>query len=99
MLVHSVFFWLKPDLTPAQRAEFRGGLDSLSAVRSVEHVYVGIPATTAKRPTIDDTYSFALTILCRDVAAHDAYQIDPIHKAFVARFSSYWTRVQVYDAA
>lgn len=99
MLVHSVFFWLKPELTELERAEFRRGLASLSGIKSVDHVYIGVPATTAKRATIDDSYSFALTILCRDVAAHDAYQVDPLHRAFVETFSKCWTRVQIYDAA
>lgn len=99
MLVHSVFFWLKPELTVAQRAEFRRALETLANVKSVERVYVGTPAATMKRPIIDDSYSFALTIVCRDVAAHDAYQVDPLHKAFVEKCSSMWTRVQIYDAA
>ena len=99
MLVHSVFFWLKPELTAAQRAEFRRGLESLSGVQAAEHVYVGTPAPTPKRPVVEDTYSFALTIVCRDLAAHDAYQVDPLHRAFVDTFKSYWARVQIYDAA
>jgi hypothetical protein len=99
MLVHSVFFWLKPDLTPTQRTEFRAGLDSLVGIKAVDRVFIGTPAPTGKRPIIDDTYSYALTILCRDVAAHDAYQVDPLHQAFVNTFKSYWTRVQIYDAA
>jgi hypothetical protein len=99
MLVHSVFFWLKPDLTEAQRADFRTRLTSLTAIKCVEQVHVGTPAPTAKRPTIDDTYHFALTIICRDVAAHDAYQVDPLHRAFVDACKSYWARVQIYDAA
>ncbi len=99
MLVHSVYFWLKPELTAAQRAEFRRALETLSNVKSVERVHVGTPAATTKRPIIDDSYAFALTIVCRDVAAHDAYQVDPLHKAFVEKCSSMWTRVQIYDAA
>jgi hypothetical protein len=99
MLVHSVFFWLKPDLTLAQRTEFRAALDSLVGIKAVDRVLIGAPAPTGKRPVIDDTYSYALTILCRDVAAHDAYQVDPLHQAFVNTFKSYWTRVQIYDAA
>ena len=99
MLVHSVFFWLKPDLSATQRVEFRRALETLSGVKSVERVYVGTPAATAKRPIIDDSYSFALTVVCKDVAAHDAYQVDPLHQAFVAKCSAMWTRVQIYDAA
>jgi hypothetical protein len=99
MLVHSVFFWLKPELTAAQCAEFRRGVDSLAGIKAVEAVYVGVPAATEKRAVIDDSYSVALTVLCKDVAAHDAYQVDPLHLAFVNTFKTCWSRVQIYDAA
>lgn len=98
MLVHAVYFWLKADLTEAQRAEFQRGVDSLADIKSVEKVYIGRPAATAKRPVIDDSYSVALVVLCRDVAAQDAYQVDPRHLAFVEKFKTYWTRVQIYDS-
>jgi len=99
MLVHSVYFWLRSDLSAAQRAEFRRGVESLAGIAAVEKLYVGAPAATEKRPIIDDTYSFALTVLLQDVAAHDAYQVDPIHHAFIASCKAFWTRVQIYDAA
>jgi Stress responsive A/B Barrel Domain len=99
MLVHTVYFWLKPELTPAQRADFRRGVESLAGIKAVEKVYVGAPAATERRPIIDASYSVALTVVCKDVAAHDAYQVDPIHLAFVNAFKTFWTRVQIYDAA
>lgn len=99
MLVHSVFFWLKSDLTPAQRDTFRRGLESLRAIKSVETLYIGAPAPTEQRPVIDHSYSAALTIVFQDVAAHDAYQVDPVHLAFVAECKTLWIRVQIYDAA
>lgn len=99
MLVHTVYFWLKPELTAAQRADFRKGVESLGGIKAVEKIYVGTPAATAKRPIIDDSYSFALTVVCKDVAGHDAYQVDPIHLAFVNAFKTFWTKVQIYDAA
>lgn len=98
MLVHSVYFWLKPELSDAQRADFRRGVESLAGIKSVEKIYVGTPAATPKRAVIDDSYSVALTVLCRDLAAQDAYQIDPIHLAFVEQFKTFWTRVQIYDS-
>lgn len=99
MLVHTVYFWLKPELTDAQRVEFRAGVESLGGIKAIEQIYVGTPAATQKRPVIDDSYSVALTVVCKDLAAHDAYQVDPLHLQFVERFKSYWTRVQIYDAA
>jgi hypothetical protein len=98
MLVHSVFFWLKPELTAQQRADFRAGVESLGGIKAVSAVYVGVPAKTPKRPIIEDSYSLALTVVCQDIAAHDAYQVDPIHLAFVNSFKTYWSRVQIYDA-
>jgi hypothetical protein len=98
MLVHTVYFWLKSELTAAQRAEFRRGVESLGGIKAAEKVYVGTPAATEKRPVVDDSYAVALTVVCKDVAGHDAYQVDPIHLAFVATFKTFWTRVQIYDA-
>jgi hypothetical protein len=98
MLVHCVYFYLKPEITEAQRADFRRGLESLAGVKSAEKVYVGKPADLPKRPVLDDTYSFGLTVIFKDTAGHNAYQTDPIHVAFLDKFRSYWTRVQVYDA-
>ena len=98
MLVHSVFFWLKPELTLTQRADFRAGVESLAGIKAVDAVYVGTPAATEKRPIIDDSYSIALTVLCKDVRAQNAYQIDPLHLAFIDKFRTFWSRVQIYDA-
>ncbi len=100
MLVHSVFFYLREDLTPAQIEEFRrDGLESLRAIESITTFYVGRPAVMTPRPVVDSTYSFGLTCVFKDIAAHDHYQVHKIHTDFVARFKSYWTRVQIYDAA
>ena len=98
MLYHCVYFWLKPELTAAQRAEFRRGVESLAGIRVVEKVAVGAPAATERRPVIDATYDVALIVTCRDVAAQNAYQVDPLHLEFVKNFNTFWTRVQIYDS-
>lgn len=98
MLYHCVYFWLKPGLTPAERAEFRAGVESLKAIKAAAKVSVGVPAATPPRPVVDASYDVALVVECADVAAEAAYQVDPLHLAFVARFKMYWTRVQIYDS-
>ena len=97
MLVHTVFFWLKSDLNSDQRSAFRAGVDSLTGIESAEAVYVGTPADT-DRPVIDRSYDIGLTVVLKDMAAHDAYQVDPIHRKFVDEFGSFWERVVIYDA-
>jgi hypothetical protein len=98
MLYHCVYFWLKPELTPAQRSEFRAGVESLKGIKAVSKVSVGAPAGTSRRPVIDHSFDVALIIECKDVAAEAAYQVDPLHVAFVEKFKTFWTRVQIYDS-
>ena len=98
MLVHTVFFWLKPGLSDADRQTFRKGLESLATIRSADQVYIGTPAATVKRPIIDTSYDFALTVILKDIPSHDAYQVDPIHKEFIKNCASMWARLQIYDA-
>lgn len=97
MLIHTVFFWLKPDLTEQQRTEFRKGVESLKTIPCIVDAHVGTPAPVPDRPVVDKSFAVGLTVICKDVAAHNAYQVDPIHLAFVERFRTYWSRVQIYD--
>jgi len=99
MLIHSVFFWLKPETSGAQREAMRQGLESLRGIKSVDALYFGIPAAMPERPVRDSSYAFGLTVVFKDLAAHDAYQIDPLHEAFNQNFRPLWARVQVYDAS
>jgi len=98
MFVHTVFFWLKRDLSQADRAAFEKGLASLLEIRTIRHGAWGRPADT-DRPVIDRTYDYGLTTIFEDKAGHDAYQVDPVHTAFVDACSKYWIRVLVYDFA
>jgi len=98
MLIHSVYFWLKTGLTASERAHFRAEVKKLSAVRTIEKIYVGAPASIRERDVTERSFDIALTIVFRDGPAHDAYQVDPIHLAFVERNKASWTRVQVYDS-
>lgn len=96
MFVHTVLFWLKPDLTAAERAEFEAGLKSLAEIPSVREIHVGRPAST-DRPVVDRTYSYGVDVHFDDLAGHDAYQVHPLHTGFLATHSPKWLRVVIYD--
>lgn len=98
MLVHTVYFWLREDLTDEQRKAFKEeGIDRLKEISSTDAVFTGVPAST-DRPVIDRSYDFGLTVVLKDMQAHDEYQVDPIHTDFIKRFGDYWTKVTIYDA-
>jgi Stress responsive A/B Barrel Domain len=100
MLVHTVVFWLRPELTSTERETFaREGLDSLRGIPTVRALHLGRPAAIPPRPVVDASYDFSITVLFDDVPGHDIYQVHPVHLAFLARFKTSWTRVQIYDAA
>ena len=95
--VHSVYFWLRPDLTTQQREAFVRGLEALRGIETVQHGWIGVPAGT-DRPIIDRSYSYALTLAFADDAGQDAYQVHPVHDRFREQFGDFWTRVLIYDS-
>lgn len=98
MLIHNVFFYLRKDLDGPEFTDFRIGLEGLKQIEHAEAVYIGRPAPVAERPVLVANYDFCLTVLLKDVAAHDAYQQDPIHQAFLQTHKEKWDQVTVFDA-
>ncbi len=97
MLVHSVYFWITADASINDLEMFRTKLNALKGVPSAEAVYIGRPAAT-DRPVIDRSYDYALTVIFKDIDAHDAYQSDPIHKDFIHNCAKMFEKVVIYDA-
>jgi hypothetical protein len=96
MFVHSVYFWLKPDVTETERQQFIRGVHSLATVGTVRHGWTGKPADT-DRPIIDRTYSYAMVLVFDNKVGHDAYQVDPIHTVFLDELKHLWVQVKIYD--
>jgi len=98
MLVHTVIFWLKKDLSEDQQVVFTNEVKTLGEISSVESFHLGTPAPTPKRPVIEDSYDYAITVVLKDMDAHDDYQVDPIHLDFIDKCKDMWERVVIYDA-
>ena len=94
MLVHTVLFWLKKDLEADQVARFLEGVESLKNISSAEAVYVGTPSETPERPVIDTSYDVCLTVILKDIPAHDAYQTAERHLQFIEENKEKWTRYE-----
>lgn len=95
--VHSVYFWLRPELSSEQRDAFVRGLESLRGIEMVRHGWIGVPAAT-DRPVIDRSYSYALTLVFANDVEQEAYQVHAVHDRFRRDFETFWTRVQIYDS-
>jgi hypothetical protein len=96
MFVHTVFFWLQNPSEQANHDALAAGLKNLITISDITAAYVGRPAET-RRPVIDHSYDFGLTLVFTDKAAHDVYQEHPTHLQFVADCAHLWERVQIYD--
>lgn len=96
-LIHTVFFWLKEDISAEEKAQFEAGVKSLGTISHVKSFYMGPPAGTENRDVVDHSYSLALSCHFDDQAGQDAYQIDPIHLKFVDENKEAWAKVVVYD--
>lgn len=96
MFVHTVYFWLDKNLAEDERADFLEGLETLRKVDGVLCVLIGPPAPT-KRPAVDRTYDYALTVLTTGIEGYQVYQNHPIHQAFIERYSHHWAKVVIYD--
>jgi hypothetical protein len=97
MFVHAVYFWLRDNLTSAERSKFLAGVRSLRGIEGVKDGYIGVPAPT-DRPVIERGYSQALVLIFPDQAAHDAYQAHPVHDRFREDCGGFWTSVRIYDS-
>lgn len=97
MFVHAVYFWLKPDLAPAQARQFEELALAMAKIPTVKHLWLGKPAAT-NRPVIERSYSYALTVILEDAAGEEAYQKHPIHDTFREKCGAFWTKVQIFDS-
>lgn len=95
--LHVVYVWLKPDLERKDIEEFEQDMRALRKIKTVKKMQTGKPAGT-QRDVVDNTYSYVIVIYFDDARGHDLYQNDPIHRQFVEKHKSKWTRIQVYDA-
>jgi len=97
MFIHAVYFWLRQDLKPAERERFAAGLRSLRAIEGIRDGYIGVPAPT-DRPVIERGYSSSLVLIFPNQAAHDAYQVHPVHDRFREECGGFWTTVRIFDS-
>ena len=96
-VLHTVYFWLTPDLTTAERADFVAGAKALATAPTVAACHVGEPAGTPQRDVTDHSFDYCLQLHFASVADHDAYQVSAVHLTFVEEQAAKFATVRVYD--
>ncbi len=96
-MIHHVFFWLKNAGSQADRQQLIEGLKTLSAIKAVKKLLIGTPAATEQRGVVDNSYDVSELMYFDNIEGQNAYQVDPIHKTFVEKYSHLWEKVVVYD--
>ncbi|WP_416440601.1 Dabb family protein [Phnomibacter sp. MR] len=99
MIIHHVFFWLKEPDNAAHIVQLKAGLQTLAAIPQVKQLLIGGPASTEKRPVVDNSYQVSELMYFHSLEDQSAYQEHPIHQAFVQHCSHLWSNVLVYDMA
>ncbi|HEX9781688.1 MAG TPA: Dabb family protein [Opitutaceae bacterium] len=97
-LVHHVFFWLKNPGSKDNLAKLLARLKTLSGIETVKAIHIGVPASTEKRDVVDNSFAVSEILCFENVEGQNAYQVHPIHKAFVEKCSALWEKHIVYDA-
>lgn len=96
IIIHHVFFWLK-EPGEGNAKELIKGLNTLKAIPQVKKLLVGVPASTEKRDVVDNSFHVSELMYFDSVKDQDDYQVHPVHKAFVDKYSHLWEKVVVYD--
>ncbi len=98
-MIHTVYFWLDPDLDATARENFVQSAHALGEAPTVQHCFVGAPADTPEREVTDHSFDYSLHLLFANVADHNAYQVDPVHLKFVDEQAAKFKTVKVLDTA
>ena len=86
-IVHHVFFWLKNPGSEADRKQLIEGLNTLRAIKEIKQLLIGTPASTEKREVVDNSFDVSELMYFDNVEGQNAYQVHPVHKAFVDKYS------------
>jgi hypothetical protein len=96
-MIHQVYFWLHDK---NNTEEFlTEAVPMLGRCKGVAKFISGVPAATADRDVVDHSFQVSCTIFFDSLEEQLAYQTDPLHLEFIAKYSTMWSTVKVYDTA
>lgn len=97
-LAHMVFFTLEDPSEDAVKIMLIEMKKYLYGHPGLEYFSCGTRNLELDRPVNDQEFHVSLHTVFADRAAHDAYQIHPLHQEFITRNKSSWRHVRVFDS-
>jgi Stress responsive A/B Barrel Domain len=100
-MFHCVYFWLKKDLSAADRQLFQDELALVAQLPYLGLAVMGPPCHEAPaRPVTDRSWDWSLIVKFNSMADHDFYQGPCLdHQRFVNTCKGLWDKVVIYDTA
>jgi hypothetical protein len=96
-IVHSVFFWLKADISEEDKENFVNFFEALREIPEVQTLRYGKPAATNPRPVVDHSFTYNLLVTFANIEAINVYETHPIHLDAIEKYKHLWTKVLVMD--
>lgn len=98
IIVHSVYFWLKPGLSSDELKDFLNFFEALKKVPGIASYAINAPAPTTKRDVVDNSFAYHWLAFFKNMEDITTYEKHPNHLAAAEKFSKYWVKVEVKDS-
>jgi heme-degrading monooxygenase HmoA len=98
MQAHNVYFSLKDRSDSAVQTLVAACKKYLAKRPGVVFFACGTLEKELNRPVNDRDFDVALHVIFDSKASHDAYQVAPLHNAFVEENKENWAKVRVFDS-
>ncbi|MCI0921383.1 Dabb family protein [Sphingobacterium rhinopitheci] len=96
-IIHSVYFWLKEDITDKEKIDFINFFEALRGIEAIQTLRFGQPAPANPRPVVDNSFSYNLIVTFSNMENLNIYENHPDHLAAIEKYQQYWTKVEVRD--
>ena len=99
MHAHNVYFTLKDGSNEAVKQLISDCNLYLSDIPGIKSFACGVLEKQLNREVNDRDFDVSVHVLFESKETHDAYQIAPAHKEFVARNEDNWSTTRVFDSS
>jgi hypothetical protein len=97
LITHVVVVWVNDDVSDKQVSKIIEDTQVLRSINVVQDLKVGRPVAS-ERASVDDSFSFALSVTFKNSADMQAYIIDETHIAYVkSAIKPVLKKIVVYD--